>query len=294
MTETMEFVHDWIVNPLATKEPKQKLTALERAKGLFLKSLKSGDLKAKLQEIKDCPWLIQKEVIKSPEASQVLSECARDNRIPQLKLLIERGYDTSQNVEPVSGDPVPESQANWSVAHEAVMANACDALKELMEHGLEVKQVKSNEGWTLVHAAAYSGSTAALKIVLDAGCAADLPDIYKRTPLYWATICGRFTAARLLIWHKADLTAEDQWRNTPLSWAQAHSAGQYTAELSDLIIRAANGEFDGSEEPPVDVINEEDDDKDEGSDSDNSEVFQSRTFSIIGHEKEPKEPKEQD
>lgn len=272
----MEFVHDWIVNPLATKETKAQ-SALERAKDLFLKSLKTGDLKAKLQEIKDCPWLIAKEKIVGPDASTALSEVVRDSRIPQLKLLIERGYDVTQNVQPASGDPVPESQENWSIAHEAVMVNACESLKEIMEHGLEVKQIKSNEGWTLVHAAAYSGSTAALKIVLDAGCAADLPDIYKRTPLYWATICGRFTAARLLIWHKADLTAEDQWRNTPLSWAQAH----HTSELGDLILRAAQGEFDGGEEPPVDIVNEDDDGEDDGEDSDGSEVYQSRTFSIM-------------
>jgi hypothetical protein len=290
MAETMEFVHDWIHNPLATKEQRgSKLSALEKAKNLFLKSLKSGDLIEKLQEIRDNPQLIAKEKIIGTEAAVVLSEVARDNRIPQLKLLMERGYDPTQNMQLPSGEPTPESQANWSVAHEAVMANACQSLKELMENGLEVKDVKSNEGWTLVHAGAYSGAAPALKIVLDAGCAADLPDIYKRTPLYWATSCGRFIAARLLIWHTADLTAEDQWRNTPLTWAQAH----HTTEIGDYILRAAAGEFDGAEEPPVVVASEEDDNQEDDADSDSSEVFQSRTFSIMRKETDdsPMSPK---
>merc|ERR1719158_1518625 len=127
------------------------------------------------------------------------------------------------------------------------MANACEALQILMDEGLDVTTVKSNEGWTLVHAAAYSGHTRALKIILDAGCSPDPPDIYKRTPLYWATICNRFTTARLLIWHKADLKAKDQWRNTPLTWAEAHS----TWKLGDLLLRAAAGELDGMQEPSV-------------------------------------------
>lgn len=247
MAESMELVHDWIHNPLAPpKDPNLKVPILEKAKGIFMATLRNGELKDKLQEIKDNPWLIEKPRIEGNEAAMKLSEVIICNRIPQLKLLLDRGYVPDASIGIPSGqDKIPESQANWHIAHEAVLANACDGLLEIMAEGLDVTKVKSNEGWTLVHAAAYSGNTQALKIVIDAGCPPDTPDIYKRTPLYWATICSRLSAARLLIWHRADLNAEDQWRNTPLTWANKNPSSM----LSDMIYSAANGGFDFSTEP---------------------------------------------
>jgi hypothetical protein len=280
----MEFVHDWIHNPLATKTG--KLSALERAKNLFLGSLRTGELKQKLQEIKDNPDLIQKTRIVGHEASVKLNEVVTQNRLTHLKLMLERGYDPCAKLELPSGNTIPESQDNWSIAHEAVMANSCDTLLHLIENGLELKKVQSNEGWTLTHAAAYSGSTAALKICLDHGCPADLPDLYKRTPLYWAMIAGRFFAVRLLIWHKADLTAQDQWRNTPLSWAQAH----HTSQTGDYVLRAAAGEFDGMDEPEVDDANKLSQEEEDDADSDSSEVYQARTHNIMQKEKEEGSP----
>lgn len=138
MTDTMEFVHDWIHNPLATKTG--KLSALERAKNLFLGSLRTGELKQKLQEIKDNPDLIQKTRIVGHEASLKLNEVVTQNRLTHLKLMLERGYDPCAKLELPSGNTIPESQDNWSIAHEAVMANSCDTLLHLIEHGLELKK----------------------------------------------------------------------------------------------------------------------------------------------------------
>jgi len=249
MAESMELVHDWIHNPLAPpKDPNLKVPILEKAKGIFMATLRNGELKDKLQEVRDSPWLIQKPRIEGNEAAMKLTEVVTANRIPQLKLMIERGYVPDASIGIPSGrEAIPESQANWSIAHEAVMANACDALLELMGEELDVTTVKSNEGWTLVHAAAYSGNARALKIVLDAGCPPDTPDLYKRTPLYWASICGSYLCARLLIWHKANLNAQDQWRNTPLTWAKAN----FSSKLSSLMLAAAHGKLDGIEEPSI-------------------------------------------
>lgn len=250
-SQSLEFVHDWITNPTEAKSKEAKKSSmLEKAKDIFLKRLRDGKLHEVLQDLKDNPPVIVKPVIISKEAALELVQDINCNRLTCLKMKIDRGYVIDQELHMMSGETPPEAYGSWHLAHEAVMSNSCPALRELMameEDGLDVTKVKSNEGWTLVHAAAYSGSTEALKIVLDAGCPADLPDIYKRTPLYWAMLCGRFLAARLLIWHKADLTAEDQWRNTPLTWANDHP----DSEVGDLILRASKGEFEGVKEPSI-------------------------------------------
>lgn len=274
---------------MATSMKGDKVPILERARGIFLRSLKSGELLEKLKDLADHPHIEHKVRIVGAEASVVLCQVVTANRIPQLKLMIEHGYDPCSNLElapfPGEENKPAEECPNWTVAHEAAMAGACDALKELMENGLDVTQVKNNEDWTLAHAAAYSGNAAILKIVLDAGVPADTMDIHKRTPLLWATMCNRFMAARLLVWHKADLNSRDRWLNTPLTWAEKHSS---KTELGDHLLRAAKGEFDGGEEPPVVDLSKNDDDDDDGDDSDSSEIFQTRTHSVMNHEKSDK------
>lgn len=99
-------------------------------------------------------------------------------------------------------------------------------------------------------------------------------------------IAGRFFAVRLLIWHKVDLTAQDQWRNTPLSWAQAH----HTSQTGDYVLRAAAGEFDGMDEPEVDDANKLSQEEEDDADSDSSEVYQARTHNIMQKEKEEGSP----
>lgn len=279
--DSMEFVHDWIQNPLATSMKVEKVSVLERARGIFLRSLKSGELIEKLKDLADNPpEIVPKERIVGAEASVLLCEVVTTNRIPQLKHMIEHGYDPCSNMElgPFPGEqqnPLLGDDTKWTIAHEAVMAGAGDALKELMENGLDITQVKSDDDWTLVHAAAYSGNAAVLKIVLDAGVPADTMDVHKRTPLLWATQSQRFMAARLLIWHKADLNSMDKWRNTPLTYAEKNSR----TECGDYVLRAAKGEFDGIEEPPVADMSKGDEDDDDGDESDSSEIYQSKTMS---------------
>jgi hypothetical protein len=93
---------------------------------------------------------------------------AKANDLPIIKLLLEGGADPTITLKDRTTT--------------TMIASSLDAIKLLVEHGVDVNAFNSN-GQTLLHSAAGRGSTAIIQFAADQGARLDKKDKQGRTPL---------------------------------------------------------------------------------------------------------------
>lgn len=239
----MDFAESWVSSgPEKPETIVQASPMIVKARSSFLNSLKSGALRKSMDETRavfDAPPSPKYGPMIASELTQVIVA----NRMPHLKLLVERNYDVNAVLAPPSGDKECENHGGWSMAHEVALKGNAGALRELHAAGLGIDK-QTEDGWTPVHAAAYGGKVDALKALLEAGSAIDVADVNGRTALHWACICGDFEVVRLLLWRQASLDTTDRWGQTPVKWAQANPEH----DVGKLVLKALAGELEP--EPP--------------------------------------------
>jgi ankyrin repeat protein len=100
---------------------------------------------------------------------------------------------------------------------QAVEKNDPAAVQANLRGGVDVKNY---DGETPLIIAAKSGSSDAMKTLIDAGAEVNLTDTsYKYTPLHWAAYNGQIEAAKVLLSHGANIEAREYTNSTPLSLA---------------------------------------------------------------------------
>jgi uncharacterized protein len=102
------------------------------------------------------------------EGTTPLLRAAKANDLPVMRLLLDGGADST----------IPLKDRTTT----AMVATSLDAIKLLVEHGVDVNAFNIN-GQTLLHNAAQRGSTAIIQYVADQGARLDLKDKQGRTPL---------------------------------------------------------------------------------------------------------------
>ncbi len=102
------------------------------------------------------------------EGTTPLMRAAKANDLPIMKLLLDGGADPTITLK------------DHTTA--AMIATSLDAIKLLVEHGIDVNAFNSN-GQTLLHNAAGRGSTAIIQYAADQGARLDQKDKQGRTPL---------------------------------------------------------------------------------------------------------------
>jgi uncharacterized protein len=102
------------------------------------------------------------------EGTTPLMRAAKANDLPIIKLLLEGGADPTITLKDRTTT--------------TMIASSLDAIKLLVEHGVDVNAFNSN-GQTLLHSAAGRGSTAIIQFAADQGARLDKKDKQGRTPL---------------------------------------------------------------------------------------------------------------
>ncbi|HEY2382215.1 MAG TPA: ankyrin repeat domain-containing protein [Terriglobia bacterium] len=102
------------------------------------------------------------------EGATPLMRAAKGNDLPVLRLLLDGGADPTLTLKDHTTT--------------AMVANSLDAIKLLVEHGVDLNAFNSN-GQTVLHNAAQRGSTAIIQYAADQGARLDRKDKQGRTPL---------------------------------------------------------------------------------------------------------------
>jgi ankyrin repeat protein len=102
------------------------------------------------------------------EGTTPLMRAAKANDLPVMRLLLDGGADPTITLKDRTTT--------------AMVANALDAVKLLVEHGVDVNAFNSS-GQTILHNAAGRGSTAIIQFAADQGARLDKKDKQGRTPL---------------------------------------------------------------------------------------------------------------
>src|SRR5262249_43822886 len=109
------------------------------------------------------------------EGTTPLMRAAKGNDLPVLRLLLGGGADPTLTLKDRSTT--------------AMMASSLDAIKLLVDNGVDVNAFNTN-GQTIVHNAAARGANAIIQYVAEKGARLDKKDKQGRTPLEIATGAG--------------------------------------------------------------------------------------------------------
>jgi ankyrin repeat protein len=102
------------------------------------------------------------------EGTTALMRAAKGNDLPVMRALLDGGADPTLTLKDRTTT--------------AMIANSLDAIKLLVEHGVDVNAFNSN-GQSIVHTAAGRGATAIIQFAFDHGARLDRKDKQGRTPL---------------------------------------------------------------------------------------------------------------
>jgi cytohesin len=94
-------------------------------------------------------------------------------------------------------------------------------IQDLIILGADLKwQDEDNDGWTLLHWAAFFGRVEIVRMLIDAGADLNVQDEYGRSPLIWSAYYDNIEEiARVLIDGGADVNIQDNYGWTPLHMA---------------------------------------------------------------------------
>ena len=85
-----------------------------------------------------------------------------------------------------------------------------------------VNSIKSDDGFTPLHLAAYEGYAPLIETLIKFGAQVDMRTNNFRTPLHIASIKGNLTEIQALIQNEADINAKDLDGNTPCHYCSEH------------------------------------------------------------------------
>jgi ankyrin repeat protein len=102
------------------------------------------------------------------EGATPLMRAAKTNDLPIIRLLLDGGADPTVTLKDRTTT--------------AMVASSLDAIKLLVEHGVDINAFNAN-GQTVLHSAATRGSTAIIQYAADQGARLDQKDKQGRTPL---------------------------------------------------------------------------------------------------------------
>ena len=91
-----------------------------------------------------------------------------------------------------------------------------DAAEHIIAKHPEQINAKSRRDETPLHAAASTGHTDVLSLLLEHGADVEARDVMDHTPLHRAALQGRFEAGKRLLDHGADINSRACWNLTPL------------------------------------------------------------------------------
>lgn len=147
------------------------------------------------------------------------------DRLPKLQLLLERGFSVEGSS--TMGRPLHGAAANNDVA----------AIILLLDHDADIEAKGGNYGFTPLLAAAYTGSSDAVKALIERGANPNAGTDYFGSPVYAAAFSGKRETVRLLL--SMDLGIDLQAgrasdKATPLHFAYWNN----DAEMADLLMEA--------------------------------------------------------
>ena len=105
-----------------------------------------------------------------------------------------------------------------SILH-ASLKGDLDAMKVLIQNGVDVNAVHEESQWTVLHYASTEGHVDVVKVLLENGADVNAVDKYKSTALHCTALDGHADVAKFLIQNGADVNAVDSAKWTALHFA---------------------------------------------------------------------------
>jgi ankyrin repeat protein len=112
-----------------------------------------------------------------------------------------------------------------------------DALRQLLDNGVDPDQCKGLNNFSPLHHAANRGHSLAVRCLLEANCGANLRNTNDETALHLAAYGGDLTVVELLIDKGAELDAANEDGETPLFFAARRG---HTALIRLLLSRGSD------------------------------------------------------
>ena len=128
--------------------------------------------------------------------------------------------------------PPPSSLNFDSYIHSACRINGINSLQSALEQDpscINQRGLKLN--WSPVFRCVVSGSTVALKVLLENGADPNLPNDSGETPLHQAVENKDYLISKILLKHKADPNRQEEYGETPLHYAVTNGDSDTTELL---------------------------------------------------------------
>lgn len=163
--------------------------------------------------------LVVKSTLKGPPevaTDASLHRCAKEGDVHQLKALLR-----TMDCTGIAAKLATLDSDGWTPLHYAAVSSSTAALQELLVAGhgkAEVLNMRSREGQTALHFAVVWECPDHVELLLKAGADVDAVNEFGATPLHWACERGAHDVMRVLLDHSPSANAEavDECGRTPL------------------------------------------------------------------------------
>jgi len=135
--------------------------------------------------------------------------------------------------------------------HDAVRSGDVSKAKQLLAENPDQVNNATQEGRTALHIAVYRGQVNMVELLLAHKADLRAKDNYGRTPLHEAIVSGSKDVVGLLLARKADVNARDKQGGTPLHWAVGRDNTALVMLL--LVYKPDINARDGKGHTPLDV-----------------------------------------
>jgi len=120
--------------------------------------------------------------------------------------------------------------------HLAAQANDLRSLLDAIKKGVDVNAL-TDDGWTALHFAAYKGFEDAVKILLNAGVDVNIQGkIYHRTALHYAVHQNNLAIVKIILAYNPDLKLIDKGGETAYDIANRNGFIEIATELGALLV----------------------------------------------------------
>jgi hypothetical protein len=134
------------------------------------------------------------------------------NSPPSMKDILPK------SVIPGVRNPLINAQGGTSIDYlRAERVRSVENVNNVIEKRANVNNVEYAEA--LLRQAAEEGRVERVKLLLEKGADVNAADVFRWTPLCWASVSGHVEVVKLLLEKGADVNAADGLRRTPLCWA---------------------------------------------------------------------------